>query len=216
MTNEGVVHYSRSAEETVQLGKKIGSCLLPNDVIALTGQLGAGKTTIIQGIAEGLGVKDYVTSPTFIIINEYQGRLPFYHVDLYRLDEVKEIEDLGIEEYFNRGGVCVIEWAEKLKGLLPAMAGRIEIEVVSETPRFKASLVNQPVLEKYLDQFGFWQKTIMSARPILSAPAQGKARQFNAGMARHGKAGRGKAWQFTAGRARPGEAWQGMAHGGLP
>ena len=126
---------TKSADETIELGKKIGAFLLPNDVIALIGPLGAGKTTFIQGIAEGIGVKDYVTSPTFIIINEYQGHLPFYHVDLYRLDEVKDIEDLGIEEYFKRGGVCVIEWAEKLKDLLPAKAERIEIEVVSENER---------------------------------------------------------------------------------
>jgi len=126
---------TKSADETIELGKKIGAFLLPNDVIALIGPLGAGKTTFIQGIAEGIGVKDYVTSPTFIIINEYQGHLPFYHVDLYRLDEVKDIEDLGIEEYFNRGGVCVIEWAEKLKDLLPANAERIKIEVVSENER---------------------------------------------------------------------------------
>ena len=136
MTNEGIAYHSKSSQDTVQLGKKIGSLLQPNDVIALTGQLGAGKTTIIQGIAEGLGVKDYVTSPTFIIINEYQGgRLPFYHVDLYRLEEAAEIEDLGIEEYFGRGGVCVIEWAEKLKELMPKKAERIEIDLISENER---------------------------------------------------------------------------------
>lgn len=117
------------------MGKKIGAFLLANEIIALTGTLGAGKTTLIQGIAEGLGVKDYVTSPTFIIINEYQGRSPFYHIDLYRLDEVAQMEDLGIEEYFNRGGVCVIEWAEKLKGLLPKNAESIELNIISENER---------------------------------------------------------------------------------
>ena len=127
---------TRSADETVDLGRKIGAFLQPNEVVALTGQLGAGKTTIIQGIAEGLGVKDYVTSPTFIIINEYQGgRLPFYHVDLYRLEGTEEIEDLGIEEYFTRGGVCVIEWAEKLGALMPKKAEGIEIKVISENER---------------------------------------------------------------------------------
>jgi tRNA threonylcarbamoyladenosine biosynthesis protein TsaE len=126
---------TKSAEETVELGKKIGAFLLPNDVIALTGQLGAGKTTLIQGIAAGIGVKDYVTSPTFIIINEYNGRLPLYHIDLYRLDEGLQIADLGIEEYFARGGVCVIEWAERLKGLLPSGAEQIELEIVSESER---------------------------------------------------------------------------------
>ena len=126
---------TKSAEETIELGKKIVAFLLPNDVIALTGQLGAGKTTLIQGIAAGLGVEDYVTSPTFIIINEYAGRLPLYHVDLYRLDEGLAVADLGLEEYFARGGVCVIEWAERLKDLLPALAERLELKIISEQER---------------------------------------------------------------------------------
>ncbi len=126
---------TKSAGETVELGSKIGAFLLANDVLALIGSLGAGKTTLIQGIAEGLGVKDYVTSPTFIIINEYQGRLPFYHADLYRLDKAEDIEDLGIEEYFSRGGVCVIEWAEKLGELKPKVCHEIKIEIVAETER---------------------------------------------------------------------------------
>jgi len=117
------------------LGRKIGAFLVPNDVVCLTGTLGAGKTTLIQGIAEGAGVKDYVTSPTFIIINEYKGRIPFFHVDLYRLDNEEQIEDLGIEEYFERGGACVIEWAEKLGKLKPKLSHEIEIEIVSESER---------------------------------------------------------------------------------
>jgi len=126
---------TKSAEETVELGRRIGAFLLPNEIIALTGNLGAGKTTLIQGIAAGLGVKDYVTSPTFIIINEYPGRLPFYHIDLYRLDDVAQVAELGIEEYFANGGVCVIEWAEKLDGLLPAGAEGITIESKGENER---------------------------------------------------------------------------------
>jgi tRNA threonylcarbamoyladenosine biosynthesis protein TsaE len=126
---------TKSTEETIELGKKIGAFLLPNDVIALTGQLGAGKTTLIQGIAAGLGVKDYVTSPTFIIINEYEGRLPLYHIDLYRLDEGLAVADLGSEEYFRRGGVCVIEWAERLKGLLPQKTEKIELKIIAEEER---------------------------------------------------------------------------------
>jgi tRNA threonylcarbamoyladenosine biosynthesis protein TsaE len=126
---------TKSAADTVELGRQIGAFLSPNEVIALTGNLGAGKTTLIQGIAQGLGVQDHVTSPTFIIINEYQGRLPFYHVDLYRLDNVGQIEDLGIEEYFAKGGVCVIEWAEKLAGLLPIGAATITIESKGENER---------------------------------------------------------------------------------
>lgn len=126
---------TKSAEETVELGKKIGAFLVSNDTLALTGPLGAGKTTLIQGIAQGLEVKDYVTSPTFIIINEYQGRVPFYHIDLYRLDNQEQVEELGIEEYFNRRGVCVIEWAEKLGSLKPKLCHEIEMEIISEEER---------------------------------------------------------------------------------
>ena len=126
---------TKSAEETRELGKRIGAFLLPNDVLALTGDLGAGKTTLIQGIAEGLGVIDYVTSPTFIIINEYRGRLPLYHFDLYRLDNEGEIEDLAVEEYFTKAGVCVIEWAEKLYSLMPQKHETIEIKVISDNER---------------------------------------------------------------------------------
>ena len=126
---------SSSAAETVALGQKIGRSLKPRDILALYGTLGAGKTTIIQGIALGLGVKDYVTSPTFILINEYQGKCPFYHVDLYRLNDRTEIEDLGILEYFEKDGVCVIEWAEKMEELLPANVKRIKIASIDEDRR---------------------------------------------------------------------------------
>lgn len=135
MLNADQHRITRSAGETTALGRQIGAFLLPDDVVGLSGPLGAGKTTLVQGIAEGLEVKDYVTSPTFVIINEYQGRLPFYHIDLYRLEDVNEIEDLGIEEYFKHGGVCAIEWAEKLGELMPQLCHEIKIEVISEQER---------------------------------------------------------------------------------
>lgn len=119
----------------MELGKKIGAFLLPNEVVALTGKLGAGKTTLIQGIALGLGVVDYVTSPTFIIINEYQGRFPLFHCDLYRLENIGEAVDLGIEEYFSRNGVCLVEWAEKIRNILPARTETIELKIVAEQER---------------------------------------------------------------------------------
>lgn len=124
-----------SAKETIALGQKIGRSLKTRDILALYGTLGAGKTTLIQGIAQGLGVKDYVTSPTFILINEYKGRYPFFHVDLYRLENLDEIEDLGILEYFEKDGVCVIEWAEKMEELLPFNVKRIKLETVDENRR---------------------------------------------------------------------------------
>lgn len=126
---------TKSAQDTIKFGKKIGGILQANEIVALEGPLGAGKTTLVQGIAEGLGVKDYITSPTFIIINEYHGRLPLFHLDLYRLNNAIEVAELGVEEYFQRGGVCVIEWAEKMKGLVPARAEKITIANLSEKER---------------------------------------------------------------------------------
>jgi len=108
-----------SAEETAGVGEKVGLLLRAGDVICLYGDLGAGKTRFAKGVALGLGVKGPVTSPTFILINEYQGRLPFYHMDVYRLDDPSEMEDLGYEEYFYGDGVTVVEWADKVQELLP-------------------------------------------------------------------------------------------------
>lgn len=133
--NAGEEVVTSSAQETISFGKKIGEKLQPNDVIALYGDLGAGKTTLVQGIGAGLGVGEFITSPTFILINEYQGRIPLYHVDLYRLADVSQIEDLGIEEYFTKGGVCVIEWAERLKDLMPKEHQSITIDMISEDKR---------------------------------------------------------------------------------
>lgn len=110
----------RSFEETRALGKKIGAILKPGDILLLEGDLGAGKTTFTQGLAEGLGVEEYVNSPTFVIINEYfTGRLPLYHMDLYRVEEEAQLYDLGVEEYFFGNGVCVVEWPEIAKPFLP-------------------------------------------------------------------------------------------------
>jgi tRNA threonylcarbamoyladenosine biosynthesis protein TsaE len=114
-----IVIDTSSPEETGILGEKLGSILRAGDMICLYGGLGAGKTCFAQGIARGLGIEDTVTSPTFTLINEYYGRLPFYHMDVYRLDSVMEMDDLGYEEYFYSGGVILIEWAEKINELLP-------------------------------------------------------------------------------------------------
>jgi tRNA threonylcarbamoyladenosine biosynthesis protein TsaE len=126
---------TRSGQETIQLGKRIGRSLKPNDIIALTGDLGAGKTTLIQGIAKGMGIKNWVTSPTFTIINEFKGRLDLFHVDLYRIEGLEEIEDIALEEYFNKDGVTVIEWAEKAGDILPASRINIKIDFESENER---------------------------------------------------------------------------------
>lgn len=110
---------SHSPEETVQIGQRLGKRLAPGMVLLLRGDLGAGKTHFAKGIALGLEVDEMVTSPTFTIINEYNGRLPFYHIDTYRLEEEEEAYGIGLEEYMYGQGVTLIEWPERVTGLLP-------------------------------------------------------------------------------------------------
>ncbi len=105
---------------TIKLGKRLGILLTAGDVIALTGELGSGKTTFTKGIASGLGIdEDRVKSPSFVLIKEYHGRIPLYHFDLYRLNDLDSIRATGYEEYLYGDGAAVIEWAERLNGLLP-------------------------------------------------------------------------------------------------
>jgi tRNA threonylcarbamoyladenosine biosynthesis protein TsaE len=126
---------TKNYKETILLGERIGKTLKPDDIVALSGCLGAGKTTLIQGIAKGLGIKNWVTSPTFTLINEFEGKLNLYHIDLYRIDNIDDAEDLAIEEYFTKGGVTVIEWAEKIRSILPEKTIKIGIKVVSDNER---------------------------------------------------------------------------------
>jgi len=126
---------TNSPEETIRLGEKIGSLLQSGDVIALTGELGAGKTTFIKGLAKGIGVSDFVGSPSFVIINEYPGRIPFYHMDLYRLEDRADIEGLGITEYFSGRGIVAVEWAEKLGEILPDVNITVTMEPFGENGR---------------------------------------------------------------------------------
>jgi tRNA threonylcarbamoyladenosine biosynthesis protein TsaE len=110
---------SHSPEQTQLLGSYLGELAQKADVFLLVGELGTGKTCLVQGIAHGLAIKEYAFSPTFVILREYHGRLPLYHIDFYRLDHVEEIADLGLEEYFYGDGVCVVEWAEKGLKVVP-------------------------------------------------------------------------------------------------
>ncbi len=125
---------THSADETQALGKKLAESLRPGDVIAYFGDLGAGKTAFTRGIAEGLGVSEQVTSPTYTIVNEYlSGRLPLFHFDMYRLGSSDELFDIGWEDYLARGGVCAVEWSENVEDALQD-AIRITIEKDSLVP----------------------------------------------------------------------------------
>ena len=121
---------TNSPEETEELGERLGRALSPGDVVAFTGDLGAGKTAFTRGIARGLGIGDRVTSPTFAIVNEYEGgRLPLFHFDMYRLTSSDELFDIGWEDYLARGGVCAARmwrtrWSGTLSGWTSAGAGR--------------------------------------------------------------------------------------------
>ena len=126
---------SHSPEQTQKFGVSIGEVALPGDIFLLVGGLGVGKTCLTQGIAWGLGIKEYAVSPSFVLVRELYGRLPLYHIDLYRLDRIEEILELGLDEYLYGSGVCVVEWAEKGLAMLPAEHLLIEISYLSDTER---------------------------------------------------------------------------------
>jgi len=126
---------TRSPEQTQEFGKRLGKIARPGDVILLVGKLGAGKTCLTQGIAWGLDIDEYAASPSFVLVRELYGRLPLYHVDFYRLENLEEIAELGLDEYFYGKGVSVVEWAEKALSLLPAENLLIEMEYVADSER---------------------------------------------------------------------------------
>ena len=120
---------THSAEETFALGQRIGREALPGQVYTLIGDLGVGKTVFTQGVADGLGITEPVNSPTFTIVQIYdEGRLPFYHFDVYRIGDVEEMDEIGYEDYFYGEGVCLIEWADLIQEILPPDVIAIEIE----------------------------------------------------------------------------------------
>ena len=127
-------HLTHSAAETEALGCRLGCALAPGTVIAYRGGLGMGKTAFTRGLARGLDCRDRVTSPTFTIVNEYQGRIPLFHFDMYRLPDADALFDIGWEDYLDRGGVCAVEWSENVP---EAMAGAltVNIEKLGDTDR---------------------------------------------------------------------------------
>lgn len=142
---------SHSPEQTQRLGIRIGELALAGDIFLLVGSLGAGKTCLTQGIAWGLGINEYTLSPSFVIVRELHGRLPLYHIDLYRLEQVEEVEELGLDNYLYGKGVCVIEWAEKGLSVLPAEHLMIQIGYLSDTER---SFQLKPSGKRYLEVLG--------------------------------------------------------------
>jgi len=129
---------THNADETQALGARLGSAVEAGDVILLKGPFGAGKTTFVQGLARGLGVEDQVTSPSFVIACEYQGRIPLYHVDLYRLDEMDETTLEALAEYFGGDGVCAVEWPDTVPTDLIQGAAHIALSASGEDERMLA------------------------------------------------------------------------------
>ena len=124
-----VIIETENPEETFALGQKIGRAATPGQVYTLTGDLGVGKTVFTQGVAAGLGITEPVNSPTFTIVQVYEeGRLPFYHFDVYRIGDIEEMEEIGYDDYFFGGGICLIEWAELIEEILPEDRISITIE----------------------------------------------------------------------------------------
>jgi tRNA threonylcarbamoyladenosine biosynthesis protein TsaE len=140
-----------SPEQTWHIGRMLGARLAAGDTVCLYGDLGAGKTSFSYGIALGLEVKEqYITSPTFTLVNEYQGRVPFYHIDLYRLQGPGELESIGFGEYIDSDGVTVIEWAERAENELPAECFSVYLSTVDENSREIGFLVEGERYEKLL------------------------------------------------------------------
>ena len=126
---------SDSPKDTHKIGRRIGTKAQSGDVLLLVGDLGAGKTTLTQGILWGLGGTEYARSPTFVLVNEYPARLTLYHMDLYRLNSIEEIEDLGLDDYLYGNDLCVVEWADKAPGYFPVNHAVVQLEVIDDQTR---------------------------------------------------------------------------------
>lgn len=119
-----------SEEETFNLGVQLARLLTPGTAVSLEGDLGAGKTALVKGIAKGLGIRDTVTSPTFTLVNSYEGNTTLHHFDVYRIDDPEELYEIGWEEYFNPNDVCVVEWGDRVAEMLPP--GTIRIRIIRD------------------------------------------------------------------------------------
>ena len=137
--------YLENENKTKEIGYKLGNLLTPGSVICLIGDLGAGKTTMTQSLAKALEVDDYITSPTFTIVNEYEGKMPLYHFDVYRIGSSDEMYDIGYDDYINGEGVCIIEWANLIEDILPYEYLYIELKYKD----MSREMILNPVGEKY-------------------------------------------------------------------
>jgi tRNA threonylcarbamoyladenosine biosynthesis protein TsaE len=126
---------STTPDETAAAGEVLGRTLGPGDVVALYGELGSGKTCLVQGLVRGLGVSTNATSPTFVLVNEYRGRLPVHHVDAYRTGSLTELMDFGLLDLMGGDGVTLVEWADRAEPLLPARTIRVRLDGVGDEPR---------------------------------------------------------------------------------
>ncbi len=160
-TRSNIVDFvSHAASQTQKAGTVLGRLLKPGDIILLEGDLGAGKTTFTKGVAQGLEVEGYVNSPTFTLVNEYQGRLPIYHMDCYRLESGREALDFGLEEYIYGDGVTLIEWPERISEVLPAEFLRIKLSYVHESKR---AIRLEPTGARYVALVGEYKKNAFGA-----------------------------------------------------
>ncbi|KAF5062947.1 tRNA (adenosine(37)-N6)-threonylcarbamoyltransferase complex ATPase subunit type 1 TsaE [Sedimentibacter sp. B4] len=146
-------------QDTEKIGKIISRCLEKGTVLCLDGDLGAGKTAITQFIAKEFGVKEYITSPTFNIIKEYEGRLPFYHMDVYRIESEDDMYDLGYDEYIYSEGVTVIEWSENIRTILPDERIDIKIDRIDDNKRIMTIEGKGVVYEKITEELKNYENT---------------------------------------------------------
>ncbi len=136
-----MIFETNNSEETIKLGQKFGTLLTKGSIVGFFGNLGSGKTTMIKGVTQGLGVKELVKSPSFVVVTEYQGILPIYHIDLYRINKFNELSEIGFEQYLYGDGVSLIEWADRAENLLPDNTIKINIEIINLNQR-KITITN--------------------------------------------------------------------------
>ena len=162
---------SRSPEDTHAIGRAIGAAATAGSIVLLMGWLGAGKTILTQGIAAGLGVDAYTKSPSFVLVNEYDGRLPLFHMDLYRINDAQEAWDLGLDDYLSRGGVLAVEWADRAPSVFPNDRLEIRIEYVSDTERRLTLQALGPASAEIIEKAQCPDETRQGAGADKGAPA---------------------------------------------